>query len=692
MTARSRAWLRAGLSAFLCALGSGWALLVQAQTSTAAPPAASSATYIDRVLEDSGPSEAALALKATAYDATGWPRSWRVDYSLLDQRAQGSSNQTRGASIAAFLDTPNYGSLSLSASNVAQRADSSGNLASSSGSTFRLDQRALPLDGGWYADHAAGDINTTRTPLARGTGRISLPTSPVRGLAGEWIRAGDASSLNATVGSTGLYNGSDINGFQTSGGRVATAGGQFRLGSQGGQGLQSAQGRQDIAIQALSGRGIADGGGQVGQDTQALWAATAWEGAAPWADGLGPANPASPDRSGSLRVQANAMRSQGSRDGPATGLWADALWRTDRWRNTAGVFRFDPNLRWGTSLIASDLQGFYWQGDTSTRQWQAGYALELTDSVSATGAGRSAYLSATGRYSTDTRNTLGASLSLRAITSPGQAAQLTWDRRSDWGQTQWRADLSRALYGRTTRLGVEQAWAVAYPATFATSLAWERISGNAMPSTGWIWGVLGSAPVLQQWSLDASVRGANRSDGARSLNANIGLAWKGYEGWSLALRYTATRGQEPLSPLVLSALSAATLPAVIVTPSSRGLQLLLRYEGNAGSATAPIGGTPGTGSGGIAGTVYFDEDNNGRRGATEGGVPAVTIILDRRYVTRTDAQGRYEFPYVAAGDHLIEISADNVPLPWTPVSRAPQRTSVFVRQQGTLDFPVQRER
>jgi hypothetical protein len=90
--------------------------------------------------------------------------------------------------------------------------------------------------------------------------------------------------------------------------------------------------------------------------------------------------------------------------------------------------------------------------------------------------------------------------------------------------------------------------------------------------------------------------------------------------------------------------------------------------------------------------VFFDADANGRREASEGGVPGVTVILDRRYVTRTDAQGRYEFPSVAAGEHLIEVSPDNVPLPWSPTLRDPIKTVVLVRQSHSLDFAVQRER
>ena len=73
-------------------------------------------------------------------------------------------------------------------------------------------------------------------------------------------------------------------------------------------------------------------------------------------------------------------------------------------------------------------------------------------------------------------------------------------------------------------------------------------------------------------------------------------------------------------------------------------------------------------------------------------MPGVTVILDRRFVTRTDAQGRYEFPAVAAGEHVIEVSSDNVPLPWSQGLRDPVKIRLYVRQLTTQDFAVQRER
>lgn len=664
--------------------------LAQAPDPASAVAPSADAPYVDRVMDPAALPEEGMALKLSEYNSAGWPRSVRIDYSVFSQRGAGKTD-SRAIGVGGFLDTPDYGSLSLNANLVEQRTDETGSRRKNSASTWRIDQRGMPLDGGWHANHSAGDINTTSTSLARGLGRVSLPTTPIRGLGGQWYLA-DLMDLNASAGRTGLFSGLDLAGFEPSGGRISSAGGQFRLP------FGSAGSRSDAAFQLLDGRGIGDiAGFGTAQDTRAFFAATSWEGAAPWADRLAPGSTPVSERLGGLRLQGNLVRSTSSRDGDATGLWADAAWRSERWRNSAGIFRFEPNLRWGTAVLASDLQGVYWQADTSTRQWQAGFATELSDSVSDGGpgngaTGRSAFLNLNGRYRLDTRNALGAALNLRALTSPGQSLLLNWDQTGDWGQTQWRGDFANTGGSRTVRFGADQSWPVIFPASLNTSLAWERVSGGLTSNTGWIWGLLGSVSPASQWSLDASLRGAQRSDGAESLSANMGLRWQSFSGWSLALRYTEARGQEPLSALVVSALTAATLPATVATPTNRSLQLLLRYEERAGSASAPLGGVPGGGAGTLSGTVFFDADGNGRREATEAGVPGVTVILARRYVARTDAQGRYEFPAVAAGEYLIEVSPDNVPLPWSPTQRDPIKTRLQVRQLTTVDFPVQRER
>jgi SdrD B-like domain len=683
----------------LHALALGAALLtpaLYAQTPPSAPeaPAAGAGAYVDRVME-SPPEDDPLLLKATPYDESGWSRGWRVDAGTTSQKGFSQSrNQSLG--LSGFVDTPDYGIFSATANLVQAQDTVSGNpQLNASGSSFRIDQRALPLNGGWRADHSVGDINTGNTPLARGIGRVSLPSAPIRGLGGQWTR-GDEISLNASEGQSGVFNGLDLSGFNQTGGRIMSAGGQMRLDGKP-SGSPAALGRFDGAFQVIDARGLPfDFFTGARQDTQSVFTSAAWEGAAPWAESMAGGYAPVSERRGGLRLQGNIVGSYASVDGGARGIWGDAAWRTDRWRQTAGVFRFDPNLRWGAAVLASDLKGVYWQADTATRQWQFGFNSELSDAVSGRDA-KSAYVSSYGSYRIDSRNGITGSVSLRALSNPAQSVMLSYDRTSALGQTQWRSDVVHATGLRTVRFGADHIWPLAAPATFTTSLAWERLTSDfAAPVNGWVWGVLGSLSPFANVSLDGSLRGTNRGDGSTSLIANVAASLNLQQGWSLSLRYTESRGQEPQSTLLTSALSTALTSAfnanTLRTQDSRSVQLLLTYQGRAGTSSRPLGGLPGGGAGSISGTVFFDADNNGRREASEGGVPGVTVILDKRYVTRTDAQGRYEFAYVATGDHVIEVSADNVPLPWSPVARDPVKATVLVRDATTQDFAVQRDR
>lgn len=697
--ATSASRIPAPRAARLYALALGVALLtptLHAQTPPAVPgaTAGNGGAYVDRVME-SPPEDDPLLLKATTYDESGWSRGWRIDAGTTSQKGF-SQSRSQSLGLSGFIDTPDYGIFSATANLVQAQDTVAGNpQLNASGSSFRIDQRALPLNGGWRADHSLGDINTGNAPLARGIGRVSLPSAPIRGLGGQWTR-GDEISLNVSEGRAGIFNGIDLSGFDQTGGRIVSAGGQMRLDGKP-PGSPTALGRLDGGFQVIDARGLPfDFFTGARQDAQSVFTSAAWEGVAPWAESMAGGSAPVSERRGGLRMQGNLVSSNASVDGRANGLWADAAWRTERWRQTAGVFRFDPNLRWGAAVLASDLKGAYWQADTATRQWQLGFNGELSDAVSSRDA-RSAYVSSYGSYRIDSRNGITGSVSLRALSNPAQSVMLSYDRTSAFGQTQWRSDVVHATGLRTVRFGADHIWPLAAPATFTTSLAWERLSGGLSgPVNGWVWGVLGSLSPFANVSLDGSLRGTNRSDGSSSLIANVAASLNLQRGWSLSLRYTESRGQEPQSTLLTSALSTALTSAVnantLTTQDSRSVQLLLTYQGQAGTSSRPLGGLPGGGAGSISGTVYFDSDNNGRREASEGGVAGVTVILDKRYVTRTDAQGRYEFAYVATGNHVIEVSADNVPLPWSPVPRDPVKTIVLVRDVTTQDFAVQRDR
>ncbi len=658
-----------------------------ASPSLSAAPAPAAAGYVDRVLDD-GP-QPALTLDA-APGTSGWPRGWRVEYNAAQESGtQQSSSQ--GIAFSGFLDTPDYGALSLSAAiNRARQGDGTG-LRTDRQSTrlWRLDQLGLPLDGGWMANHSAGNLSSLQAPMARGFGRIGLPSQPLEGVTAQYYR-GTQTQLNASLGRPGVYSGLGINGFDSGRGRLAFAGAQQDVGP--------TPGASTVALQLADAARIADASNPAAnQNVRALWGGWRWQGQAPWAAAVSPGAQPIGQRDGGLEVQANAMTSRTTRDAAfglpasedALGAWADARWRSGALEQAAGVFYLEPNLRWGSYNAISDLRGVYWRGDIGTRQWQISSSTEWADSVSGS-APASAFASVTGRYRLDTRNTALGGFAIRRLNAPGESVQLGWETAWDLGQTQWRADALRGQDRRAQRLGIDHSFALNLDSTLALSLALERTRDAGRSARAVSWGVIGSTRPWHALSLDANLRGT-RGGGARQINGNVGAAWSINPSWTLLGQFSSSRGQDPQTFALVSALTEAADRAAQPAYAARRFQLTLRYEERTGDATAPLGGAPGSGAGSVSGYVFFDTDNNGRRAASELGVPDVVIRLNGRFVTRTDAQGRYQFPAVAAGPHRLEIVADNVPLPWSPAARAPVPIEVLVRGVTTVDFALRRE-
>jgi hypothetical protein len=92
----------------------------------------------------------------------------------------------------------------------------------------------------------------------------------------------------------------------------------------------------------------------------------------------------------------------------------------------------------------------------------------------------------------------------------------------------------------------------------------------------------------------------------------------------------------------------------------------------------------------VEGVVYFDANKSGTQEASELGVPNVTVFLDNRFGVRTDAQGRFEFPFVAAGARTVSVRSDTLPLPWATVGDGQTQVEVRLRDASRLSIPVQR--
>ena len=96
----------------------------------------------------------------------------------------------------------------------------------------------------------------------------------------------------------------------------------------------------------------------------------------------------------------------------------------------------------------------------------------------------------------------------------------------------------------------------------------------------------------------------------------------------------------------------------------------------------------GAGSGAVQGRVFFDANRDGQQQAGEEGAANVEVLLDGRYRTRTDRDGRFEFPLVTTGRHQLSLTLETVPLPWGAALDAGVSVDVPLRGQATAEIPV----
>jgi hypothetical protein len=90
--------------------------------------------------------------------------------------------------------------------------------------------------------------------------------------------------------------------------------------------------------------------------------------------------------------------------------------------------------------------------------------------------------------------------------------------------------------------------------------------------------------------------------------------------------------------------------------------------------------------------VYLDANYNGHYDAGEAGAPNVTVVLDGRFSVQTDASGRFDFPAVATGHHVISVVPDNLPLPWVLVGDGRAEVVITTRDRTDVNIAAQRMR
>ena len=353
-----------------------------------------------------------------------------------------------------------------------------------------------------------------------------------------------------------------------------------------------------------------------------------------------------------------------------------------------GAFRLDPNLTWGYAQISSDVEGAYYRANYHTQQWLVDGGVDAVRSIS--GAGLNGFLfTGNARYQFSRALGAGGGATYRRSGTDASAQYAFVERANGYGIGCAQFDTSAENNDKLARVSVDQSWSlpVGSRLTTAVSVGRQTIAGQCRTFTGF--SVAGGGDLMRNLTWDGSVS-ANAVNGAsatRGAYANIGVTARLCSHWSLSANYFDNRNEDrnllPITPLI-------PVTSTALVTRSRAFFFTLRYEDRAGTLNVPLGGASGRGAGSISGHLFLDANDNGLFDASEQGTPNVTVLLDGRFATRTDAQGRYEFPFVASGTHAITAVPDNLPLPWTVGGAAKRLVTVKTRETAVLDIEITR--
>lgn len=634
----------------------------QAQT----PPATEAAPYQDRVMTES--STAPLpdsAAPEPAHDGSGWPRFLRLETRLGTEPFDARHRARAGFALYGLIDTPNHGSLSIDGSHSPHMGRG----------TLTLRQRAMPLAGGWLAHHELGVLNTPLPEIVRRPSRVLLPSAIVQGIGGAWEQTAQGWQVQASHGEPGRLDGLPTSAFRPSGGERSSLGLQWHAGAdQTPDSDPLARPGWTLAAQVERAR-------QITRLDQALGSSDRLD-----ADStLLAARHETPNR----RLQANLVQTHdATRGSERRGLWLDAEWDDGPRRHGLGLYRLDPQLHWVGQPMANDVEGASVRSAWRTRQWSAEGSLDWLRSVS----GRHAdgyFASASGRQRLGAGSLIGAGLSLRDFGGRAWSGHGDWRWSNAWGRSGLRLELSGGASQATQqRLSHDQDWRVPQGWTLSTSVALGRSAAwdSAPAHSLWAAALSLAAPLSPRAGLRASVDTEQRSGGERQHGLSLGAHWRIDPRWSLeaqANRHLGRRhGGFSLDPLAA--------PPTTVSSAERSFYAVLRYELQAGTRMTPLGGRAQEGGGRIQGTVYLDANRSGTQEASEVGAADVTVLLDNRFAVRTDAQGRFEFPFVAAGARTVTVRNETLPLPWSVLDGGQVKVDLRLRDTVRLSIPVQR--
>jgi len=646
------------------------------QTQTSATPGSSAPTkpasnaapeekYVDKLIDESLEGEDdGLSLEEREEGAQPLGRRYSAAEARYFRRdATGSRYTESGIVLQHRRETLDYGELSFEIQG--RDAQESGPNpvygATDSRAQFQFQQYRFPLTSGLFMDNSAGVVRLGPNALVGSSYRVQLPSVIASGVQSVTYRG--EREMRVYSGRVGRLTGSATQVFEKSEGEVLGLGYKQALAPGWSAGVQVVDFKDSVLV----------------PDHRSVAFAAQYE-----------------DRPAGRRFALHGLTDgRGGR-----GLWADGLESAGRWQHRYGLYRLPLNLLWVDTSIGSDSQGLYARTEYRTQLNSVAVGVDLaesnpTDDPSRSGTyTRSLYSTLHHRVSRDTfLNGSASVVDTKAKSLPVTAADSTSTSLSAGVGQRFAIGLSnfRVFVGRTNSTSYprhihgatwDHAWnvrhwqvstALSYQKEDAAGYVTERKGATATFRTA----IVGTATFDGGLQYTRSRQGeATDTDG---LGANLNVSWTISRHWS--------------SRLALLWNKAETTGVLTNGPTvtDKSLFFALRAEESSGRPYIPLGRDAGNiGTGKIVGWVFYDENGDGVRQASERPAPGVIVYLDGRFPVTSDRDGRFEFEPVPTGAHSLRLSVEQVPLPWGLLDESPRKVDVPLRDAATLEVPLSR--
>ena len=527
---------------------------------------------------------------------------------------------------------------------------------------FTLRQTNAPLDNGWLMNNTAGHQRTLIDPFLHSGYRIRLPTSLFLGVS--MAVTTDLSSGQWYMGKTGDNLGIAVPQFRENGGEIL--GGSWR---------------RSVAGDFLVGAEIVDvKGNELVRDHTSLLAAGRYS---------------SPDSRAQHDVHLLTD------DDANVGIWADG--RNLVWSDLVmryGGFYLEPQLAWMDRPIVNDQYGAYLRADKRSYVYNYSIGYDYTkaglDESSMFEAEHNS-LFVNGNYRLSRQLSIGANgnLMFRDFSSTTEDSQVAW-RINNFINYRFPTGLGRFelyasqldsdfmsnnsdLYGAR----VSYDWDLPQGYRLTTEALVEEQRRLSFDNSNQRLSVLFRQDIASNLSWGVNTSLYRNDDELLNTSTGFGInadaRWQFLRDWYVSA--SVVHNQSFIDP------AASNLVGGETDFQTDSVWLRFGYAHSSGQAFRRYGrSSGGVGAGSIRGTVYYDENRDLVRQPGEHPAAGVVVVIDGRYETRTDAQGRYEFDPVYPGPHRVSLVSADLPLPWGLDDEAPQTVEVGIRQTSDVDF------